>query len=136
MGLTRYSRSLAPKGISVRIKLAWFAAAAVIFAPGWGSAGPDDRHFGAAGLTGRILAPTLDEARVTSGAETGVGFKHVDRVKLRHISPKTFVWLSAGFKPSFVGALCAMVVAPAPVGFARGIRGARSSRAPPHLVTA
>jgi len=136
MDLTRYSRTLALKGISVRIKLAWFATAAVIFAPGWGSAGPEDRHVAAAGLTGRILAPTLDEARVTSGAKTGAGFKHVDRVKLRHISPKTFVWLSAGFKPSFVGALWAMVVASAPVGFARGIQGVRSSRAPPHLLTA
>ena len=79
---------------SVRHKLALLAAVAVVFAPGWHASGSPDSSPASAELTARVLAPTFDDARVSSKADRGL-FKRLEPNKSSPFSSKSPAWTDA-----------------------------------------
>lgn len=67
----------------VRAKLALLAAAAIVFAPAWGGTGTTQSLSSDGSLTGRILAPTVDEGHGASHAVGRATLQQLDRSKQR-----------------------------------------------------
>ncbi len=119
----------------MRAKLALLAAAAVVFAPGWGATESGGRAV-TPDLAGRILAPTFEKASAGSQPEIGRWHHALEQSKPRSSSSRVVAWQSSGRSVSLfervpIGAPVALLLVL--VAF---VAAARSPRAPPHLVTA
>ena len=114
----------------MRGKLALFAVAAVVFAPGWGPpASISERPAGAD--IGRILAPTFTEANTApKKTETGT-YKRADREKPRDVSTERLAWLSLPSPRPPAGWPWGLVVIAAFLTARAAATTLRSPRAPP-----
>lgn len=118
----------------LRAKLALFAAAAAVFAPGWGASDAMAKTRASSELAGRILAPTFHEASARGQIENG-SYKPLERAKPRPVSHNVLAWRTSATptappKHLWVAAVAALVLMPL-----RRAPAFRSPRAPPHLLT-
>ena len=119
---------------SVRQKFALLAAVAVVFAPGWQASGLPDSSRASAELTARVLAPTFDDARVSSKADRGL-FKRSEPQKSSPFSGRSPAWTDAAFAlPDLYRLWLTLALAAALTALA-GALYEHPSRAPPSPLT-
>ena len=116
----------------MRTKLVLLAVTALVFAPGWG-ADPAPHRPEASELAGRILAPTVDEARSTSQLDRTAHGQQ--RAKLRTSYGKELVSMPAATPLHPNGDLWVVVLIAICIPALSVKVFERSARAPPRLLT-
>lgn len=114
----------------MRAKLAVFAAAAVVFAPGWGAEGIPQQKPSPSDVAARMLAPTFEEADRSTSVK-----KRSERPKPRDTGNNYLSFLTVSSEPEPPRELILSAIVAFAFVTACQSRRTRSRRAPPLLLT-